>query len=246
MVCVIFLIGLCFGSFVNVLVDRLIRNEDIFILPSHCDYCGKKLGIRNLVPFFSWVIQKGKSDCCKKKLSWQYPLVELMAGFGFAAIFHYNFQESFSSLVVVRIIFLSLIFVLGLAAFVQDAKFQAIHQSLLTGLLIVTLIEKLVFFNWQIFKMSLFSLLACALPFFLLYKISREKWLGEGDVWLAAWVGLFLGYQRCISAIYFAFLLGGAVSILALILQFKKMRDRISLGPFLFIGVIMSFFITVF
>lgn len=82
-----------------------------------------------------------------------------------------------------------------------------------------------------------------SLPFYLLYKLSHEKWLGEGDVWLAAWMGLFLGFPKVFWAMYFGLILGGVVSLFIVLLKLKKMRDTISLGPFLLMGTAISLFI---
>jgi len=74
---VLLLLGLAVGSFLNVLIDRLPAGRSIRGR-SKCDYCGAVLPAKTLIPFLSFFIQRGRSSCCGKKLSWQYPLVEAL------------------------------------------------------------------------------------------------------------------------------------------------------------------------
>ena len=75
----VFSFGLCIGSFVNVVVDRLPKGKKI-TGRSHCEFCRKTLEATDLVPVVSFFLLKGRCRYCKKKLSWQYPLVELATG----------------------------------------------------------------------------------------------------------------------------------------------------------------------
>ena len=74
------LLGLCVGSFCNVLIYRLPKGEDFVRTPSHCMYCGHPLRWYELIPLVSWLIQGGKCRSCGHKLSVQYPLVEALNG----------------------------------------------------------------------------------------------------------------------------------------------------------------------
>ncbi len=270
----IFILGTAVGSFINVLEARLYKGEDIFKKPSHCDFCRKRLKWFDMVPILSWVWYGGRSRCCRRKLNWQYPIVEFITGVSFILIF---LRTAIASLlhcfIAGKNIFLCsltmeqlnngtivffIIFALCFAIFLQDLKYQAIHQGLLNLLLITTFIFLIIinfseFTNLRIYEFrskfqipdsKFFQNIAVAfissLPFYLLYRLSKEKWLGEGDVWLVAWMGLFLGWPRVFWALYAGLIFGGAVSIMILFLHLKKMRDTISLGPFLLIGVIIS------
>ena len=70
----VFILGASIGSFLNVLIDRL-PNEESIIGRSHCDYCRKKIAWYDLFPIISFLILKGKTRCCHKKLNLQYPLI---------------------------------------------------------------------------------------------------------------------------------------------------------------------------
>src|SRR3972149_10542936 len=82
----IFVFGSSIGSFLNVLIDRLPKEESINGR-SHCDYCKKKIAWYDLFPIISFFILGGKSRCCRKKLSWQYPAVEFVTGLVFVMVF---------------------------------------------------------------------------------------------------------------------------------------------------------------
>ena len=91
----IFLIGSSIGSFLNVLIDRLPKNESINGR-SHCDYCKKKIAWYDLFPIISFFILGGKTRCCKKKMSWQYPLIETITGISFVLIFNQFLISNFN------------------------------------------------------------------------------------------------------------------------------------------------------
>ena len=76
------LLGLAIGSFLNVLIDRLPRGENVITGRSICDHCKKTLRWHELVPLLSFILQRGECRRCRKRLSWQYPLIELITGVG--------------------------------------------------------------------------------------------------------------------------------------------------------------------
>src|SRR5690349_9078045 len=83
----LFIIGIFVGSFLNVLADRLPRGESVLWGRSHCDFCKKTLRWYELVPLFSYLLQNGRCRRCHKKLSVQYPLMELVTGVSFVILF---------------------------------------------------------------------------------------------------------------------------------------------------------------
>ena len=86
---IIFLYGIVIGSFVNVLIYRLPKHENIAVEHSHCMSCGHKLGWYDLVPLLSYIFLKGKCRYCKAKISLQYPLIEAVNGVGYVVIFYF-------------------------------------------------------------------------------------------------------------------------------------------------------------
>lgn len=86
-VLVIVLLGICVGSFLNVIALRSLKEESWLVKPSYCPKCEHKLGILDLIPVISYVIQGAKCRYCKESISWQYPVVEILTGFAFFAVF---------------------------------------------------------------------------------------------------------------------------------------------------------------
>ena len=105
---VFFVLGLVFGSFINVLIWRIPRRESIVFPGSHCPDCGKTLSARELIPVVSYLIQKGKCIHCGRRISWQYPAVELITAVGFA---FYQWREPSWAALVSKLILFSLLIV---------------------------------------------------------------------------------------------------------------------------------------
>src|SRR3989344_25048 len=86
----LFFLGTIIGSFLNVLIDRLPREESI-MGRSHCDHCKKTLSPIDLIPVLSFLFLKGKCRYCGKKLSLQYPGIEILTGVLFVLIYNFKF-----------------------------------------------------------------------------------------------------------------------------------------------------------
>ena len=76
----LFVLGTIFGSFYNVVAYRVTKGESILFPSSHCPICGHKLKPWELIPIFSFLLQKGRCTDCKTKISWFYPLAEAICG----------------------------------------------------------------------------------------------------------------------------------------------------------------------
>ena len=105
----LFFLGLCVGSFLNVVIERLPEGRSVVGGRSHCPGCGHTLAGRDLVPLLSFALLKGRCRFCQQKISWQYPLVELATGVLFALSTINN-----QPLTIVSSVFLVPIFVIDL------------------------------------------------------------------------------------------------------------------------------------
>ena len=135
---VIFIIGLIFGSFYNVVGLRLPKNESIIFPGSHCFKCNHKLSWYENIPVISFIFLKGKCKSCHQKISLMYPVMELLTGILF--LFSYiifGFSENF----IISIIISSLVIII----IVSDSKYMIISDGplIVSGLLII--ITKLIF-----------------------------------------------------------------------------------------------------
>lgn len=136
----VFALGTVFGSFLNLVADRVVSGEPILVGRSRCDVCRKHLSAKNLVPLFSFIFQKGKSACCNEKLSWTYPLSELMTGVLFLFAAHYSrvFSE-FSLATVLVFIYLISTFCFFVVLFFADAKYHLLPDKIVYSAIFITL-----------------------------------------------------------------------------------------------------------
>lgn len=229
---IIFILGASIGSFLNVLIDRLPNGEPI-TGRSHCDHCKKKLSWLDLFPICSFILLKGKSRCCHKKLSWQYPLVEMITGLSFLLIFNSKFLI-FNTLILWGITS-SLIVI-----FFSDLKYHLISDYILIVLAIFSWL-----YHWQDISRLMFFLVSGAIvafPIFLLYYLSKERAMGLGDVYLSAIIGFLLGWKEGFLALYIAFVTGAIFGLILIITRKKKIKSKIALGPFIVLGTVIMMF----
>ena len=98
---VIFVIGLLLGSFFNVCIYRIPREESVVFPPSHCTSCGTQLKSLDLIPLFSWIFLRGRCRTCKTRISFQYPLVELVTGLLYLLLFlKFGFTGNFITYII--------------------------------------------------------------------------------------------------------------------------------------------------
>ncbi len=224
----IFLLGLTVGSFLNVVVCRLETKEPIISGRSHCPQCGALLKWFDLIPILSFLIQKGKCRYCKKKISWQYPIVEIATALLFLLIFNFQFsisnQFSIFNFQTLNLLYYLTIISFLIVIFVYDLRHYIIPDKIIFPAILIALI-----FDWS----NILSAILASSFFLSLVLISQGKWMGGGDVKLAILMGLVLGWPNILLALFLSFVSGALVG-LALVAQGKKsLKSQIPFGPFL-------------
>lgn len=260
---VVFIFGLIVGSLLNVIVYRTEKNKSFVWGRSFCPKCKKQLQWYDNIPLLSFCLLGGRCRSCKKNISWQYPLVELAMGVLVAVAFWKLFGlnrfmvESPDDWLTLATAFL----LVGclIVVFVYDLKHFLILDKFVFFGLIVALVSVVItdiranfwpdFFlpdselpliSSRIIRSALGALLAGGF-FFLLVFLSKEKWMGWGDVKFGAFMGLLLGFPQVISALFIAYFLGSLVGVALLLSGRKKMKSEIPFGPFLCIGTYVAF-----
>lgn len=242
----LFLIGLCIGSFLNVLIYRLEgKKRKSLSGRSFCPNCGKEIKNYDLIPVISWLILGGKCRSCKKEISVQYPVVEISTGLVLTVIGYFFLQSGQFTLLNSLNFSLWLVFASSLIViFVYDLKHQIIPDKVIYTALVVGLFYVAVntFFggNLQYLLDHFLSGLFAGGFFYLLAAVSNGKWMGGGDIKLVAFMGLILGWQGTLVALYTAFILGAVVGAAFLIMKKKKIGSKIPFGPFLVIGTFIG------
>ncbi len=240
----LFFLGLCVGSFLLVVVDRLPRGETIFFGRSHCDKCKKPLFRHDLIPFFSFIFLNGRCRFCKAELSFYYPLVELVTGVLFVLTFVMlqqrimNYELGIMNLgTVLYFLFITAVLIV---VFFTDLRYGIIPFLVVFPAIIVSFLFLILNSNFLILNHLLSALSAFAF-FLLLFLITRGRGIGFGDVVLAFFMGLLLGFPGIIVAFYAAFLTGTFISLILILAGKKRLRgSTIPFGPFLILGTYVA------
>ena len=227
---IIFMFGLIFGSFYNVLIYRLPNDQSIINPPSTCGHCQHQLKALDLIPVLSYVMLKGRCRYCNHKVSIQYPLIELATALIFLIIYNlYGLNIYFFKAIVLA----SIVLVMSMI----DLK----HYIIPDELSVFTIVSGIIFF-FIIGDMSFKSLiLAFLIGGGFLFIIALIGPMGGGDIKIMAGFALFLGLERTILALMMSFILGGVIGVLLILFKIKGRKDHIPFGPFLGLGTLISF-----
>lgn len=244
---IFFVFGTIIGSFLNVVILRMGTGRGLGGRSS-CGSCRRTLSWYELIPLASFFIQAGRCRSCKVRLSWQYPIVELLAGllsFGvFVTFAHLLFLAPF--LFFVWYIGMFALWSVLLVIAVYDLRHTIIPDMLLLVALAITVALLTIQYYPHISVVAFYALsgILLAAPFALIFFFSRGKYIGFGDVKLTALIGLMLGLWGGVTAVMLGIYIGAIVSILLLVLKGKKytLKTEIPFGPFLILGMALVFF----
>lgn len=237
------LLGLCVGSFLNVLIVRL-PDEKSIGGRSQCPKCQGKIAWYDNIPLLSYLILLGKCRHCKTRISPLYPLVELITCF----LSYYTFQWAGQDMKIYLIWFLLFVCPL-IAVFFIDFKHQIIPDKIsLPG--IMTGVAASVYFNWPFWQDGLiFSvkgiLIGGGFLFGLayLYSILRKKeGMGGGDIKLLGMFGAFLGWQGLLPIFLISSVLALLYAIGLMLIQKNRVQPIIPYGPFLVTAALLQLY----
>lgn len=232
MILLIFIIGLIIGSFLNVCIYRIPREESIVFPPSHCANCQHELAWFDLFPLFSFLFLKGRCRYCNSKISIIYPLVELLNGLIYIMLF-IKFGISIS--LIKYSILASLIIVISIIdLFTTDIYTNTIWFGIAVGIIfiIIALIAKQNFLTYILGAILGAGVIAVI--------ILTTHGMGWGDAELLFVIGLFLGIRLTIVTIFLSFIIGGFIGTLLIFLKIKSRKDYIPFGPFISLGALIS------
>ncbi len=251
-----FLFGTLLGSFLNVLILRIPRDENIAFPASHCFTCNTPLKPWHNIPLFSWLFLRGKCAFCKAPISAQYPIIELLSGLIFVTI-AYKMGISISAA------FVALTFLILLALSMIDFRYKMAPDSLN---LLAILFAILGAYSFSMLLNNLqnallfaggFTLLRFSLSYILTSiahgkaKKTQTSWtknyhtypfieaMGEADIMVAATMGALLGVKLALVAIFVAAVLALPVM---LYVQGKSLEEqRVPFIPFLAMGTFITY-----
>ncbi len=216
-------IGVCFGSFGNVLIERLPSGESI-LGRSRCDGCRRVLLPFELIPLLSWVLLRGRCRTCKERISLRVPLLEIVSGFlGVIALAHAN-----------EVLWIAIPFFLALWSLLLIAIIDLRTQTIPDILTFVAFVSALVYQWFSFHTIPAFAPVLSAAFFAVQWLVSRGRWVGMGDVLLAAACGMLVGTPAgALWLLLIAYAFGASIAITLLALGKLKRRDMIPFGPFL-------------
>ena len=228
------LMGLALGSFNNVLIERLPKNESI-TGRSKCLECNTPLKWSENIPLLSFLVLKGKCKTCRGAISLRYPLVEVLTAL-MSILLVVNFDGD--SLRILGLLYTSL----GISASIIDWRWMRIPNAITSWLFalsfVLLLIDSANGSDWSPMIRALISAVVMSAIYFAIHLISGGG-MGLGDVKYSASIGLTLGYIGYLPA-YVAFLLsfaiGSAYGLLLMIVKGKGRKTKVPFAPFLFLG----------
>lgn len=230
----IFLMGLFFGSFFNVVGIR-VPNKESLLGRSHCPNCNKTLGALELFPIIGYLILKGKCKECGSKISLKYPLIELITGLLFVVSFvflQYNMLEY-----ILIVLFISLMVIVT----VSDLYYQTVPSIFLLIFLPPIFVLRII----SEIDMWYDGIIGGVVGFGFLYLIAlygkkrfKQDALGGGDIKLYFIIGVVLGYQMVILSLFFAALFGLVYSMII-----RKKDGYLPFVPFIFAGSMLTYYV---
>jgi leader peptidase (prepilin peptidase)/N-methyltransferase len=229
----LFVMGLCVGSFLNVVIARVPEGRSVVSPRSSCPRCGAEIPWYDNVPLISYAMLRARCRHCGEPISIRYPIVELVTGLLFAlAGWHFGLGADLLAAVSL------LATLVAITAIDLDRQLIPDVLSLpgiAAGLLLSTVSGRPGWLD------SLLGTLLGGGIFFLIIVASRGG-LGGGDMKLGAMLGAFLGWKLVLVAILLAVLAGGAVAIMLLAMRRRGRKDAVPFGPFLALGGAVSLF----
>jgi leader peptidase (prepilin peptidase) / N-methyltransferase len=238
MSCLAFVFGAAVGSFLNVCIFRLPLKTSIIKPASRCPHCLVPLHYYDNIPLISFIILRGKCRNCGGKISWRYPLVELLTALLSVMLFvQFGPTVQFLTYFVFFAVLIVITFI--------DLDHQIIPDILsLPGIPIFFLAS--VFLIGLPWKDALFGvligggvLLAIALSYEL---ITKREGMGGGDIKLLAMIGGFLGWKSLLFILLFSSLFGAIVGFTLIIVKNQDMKYAVPFGPFLAVAVVVYVF----
>jgi leader peptidase (prepilin peptidase)/N-methyltransferase len=233
----IFILGLCLGSFLNVCICRIPREISVAWPPSHCPNCNSRIKWYDNIPVLSWFLLHAKCRNCKLPISVVYPVIELLTGFFFLTIWLIYGFSWFTP------IYMLAVFGLLLGTFV-DLEYMILPDRVTIGGMILFPVISTIFPHLQGETTWMGglkdSLIGIAAGFGTLWIVReagtaalKKEAMGFGDVKLMGTLGALFGWEAVIYIIFFSAMIGSVAGISLIALQRKGIKSEIPYGPYI-------------
>jgi leader peptidase (prepilin peptidase)/N-methyltransferase len=226
---VIFLFGIVIGSFLNVCIFRIPKQETVVTERSHCMSCGYQLAWYDMVPVASWLFLRGRCRKCGQPISPQYPIIEAANGAAYVLVFAVN---DFSLQSILYCLLMSALLVLA----VIDWRSYEIPIGINIFILCLGILQVLLDIqNWMDYAAGF---LCISMFLFLLLVVSKGRAIGGGDVKLMAAAGLLLGWKNIILAFLLGCIIGSVIHLLRM--KLSGADHVLAMGPYLAVGIAVA------
>ena len=231
----IFVVGTCIGSFLNVAIFRTHDGESVVTGRSKCRVCEVPIRAQDLVPVLSYLRLRGRCRSCKAVISWQYPTVEIATGVLFLVTYYLgdSWMEIGRNWVFVS--YLVLIFVYDLR-----------HMLIIDRFTIPAMIFAIIINLW-LGMVPAWSVLVGGLVlagfFWIQFLISKGTWVGGGDIRMGALIGFMLGLEHGLVALFIAYVLGAIVGVAMMASGKATRKTPVPFGSFLAVATVIVLFI---
>jgi leader peptidase (prepilin peptidase)/N-methyltransferase len=231
-------LGLVVGSFLNVVIHRLPKEQSVVTPRSRCPMCLTPIRAWDNIPLLSFVLLGGRCRACRHPISWRYPLVEALTGTLFAVTVH-RFGLSLQTAIL-------LAFLAGLVvvSFI-DLDHHVIPNAVTLPGIPLGLLAGGVLGDPPLLDRLLGTLAGAGFLYLvLLYGgvLYGQDAMGEGDLNLIAFIGAFVGWRGVIVTILVGCLTGSAVGLTLIAAGRLGRRQHIPFGPFLAVGGLIALF----
>ncbi len=230
--------GLVVGSFLNVVIHRLPKEESLVLPRSRCPVCQTPIRAVDNIPIISFILLHGRCRSCGNPISWRYPLVEGLTGILFAltvARFGVTLQAAFLVSFLCGLVVVSFI----------DLDHQIIPNAITLPGIPLGLLAGLLLGQPPFLDRLIGSLAGAGFLYLMLFYggvVYGQEAMGEGDLNLIALVGAFLGWKGVAVTILVGCLVGSVVGLSLMALRRVGRRQHIPFGPFLSLGAAMALF----
>jgi prepilin signal peptidase PulO-like enzyme (type II secretory pathway) len=241
---ILFAFGLVIGSFLNATADRYDGEHFLFSTKliggrSHCTHCGKILQWFELIPLVSFIIQRGHCRYCKKRLTFQYFISELISGLIFVFV-PLQLGSAAWPISALWIAAFELMFVMALI----DIRLGIIPDEINIFLGVIAIgIGYASGFQGDFIANRIIAAAVAGGFFGLLILITRGRGMGLGDLKLAIPLGLLFGWPNVLAVLMLAFVIGAAVGLIAIARRRNTLKGTLPFGPFLAVAAALVFFL---
>ncbi|CBE70074.1 Type 4 prepilin-like proteins leader peptide processing enzyme [Candidatus Methylomirabilis oxygeniifera] len=232
-------LGLVVGSFLNVCIWRIPRDESLVFPGSHCPQCNAPVKWSDNIPIISFLLLAGRCRRCKTPIPWRYPLVEgLTAGLYFTTVLHFGIATR----TVFLLLFLSVLVVITFI----DLDHGIIPHILSLPGIPIGLVASLLTFDPPPFEAATGALVGAGLVYLVAVYAEvafQQESMGGGDVNLLSMIGAFLGWRLMLVSFGVAVIAGACLSLALIASRVLSRKDRIPFGPFLALGAVVALFV---